>query len=61
MRAYPQVQAWLTVGLVATGYMTLIAAVTWSVPALAHEPGASGVRGEAAIRISGSALGQNLQ
>lgn len=58
MRVYPQVQAWFTVGLVATGYMTIIAAATRAVAALAHGSGASGVRGKAAIRISGIALGQ---
>jgi membrane protease YdiL (CAAX protease family) len=58
MRVQPQVQAWLTVGLVATVYMTVIMAATWVVAVLAHGSGASGVRAEAAIRISGSALGQ---
>jgi len=51
-------RAWLTVAFVATGYMTVIAAATWVVEALAHGSGASGVRAEAVIRISGSALGQ---
>jgi membrane protease YdiL (CAAX protease family) len=58
MAIHQQVRAWFTIGLVAAAYMTVIAAATWAIAALAHGCGAGSVRGEAAIRISGSALGQ---
>jgi hypothetical protein len=55
---HPQARAWLTVVLVAAAYMTVVVAASWVLGAVAHASGARGVRAEAAVRISGSALGQ---
>jgi len=58
MRLHPRVRGWFTVGLVSTGYLIVVAVASSAVAAVAHRLGASGVRGEAAIRLTGSALGQ---
>jgi membrane protease YdiL (CAAX protease family) len=58
MRTHGQAGALLTVVLVAVGYMAVVAAASRVVGTFAHASGVRGIRAEAALRISGSALGQ---